>query len=76
MTDLFATFLIDPIPLSGGLKAFLCLPLCLAIAIVYKSTRVNRLKDLPKEAANLWITIIVGMYAIGFGIWGISQILA
>lgn len=76
MTDLLATFFIDAIPLSGGLKALMCLPLCAAIAVVYKTTRVNHLKDLPKEAANLWITIIVGMYAIGIGIWGIYRILA
>ncbi len=76
MTDLLATFMIDPIALSGGLKALMCLPLCAAIAVVYKATRVNDIKTLPKEAANLWFTIIVGMYAIGFGIWGLYRILA
>lgn len=76
MTDIIAQWLQSPIPLSAQQKALLILPLCLAIAIVYKATRLEQIRELPRAALGLWVTIVVGMYAVGVGLWVVYRILA
>ncbi len=46
----------------------LIFPLCLAVAIVYKAVRVPSLKELPRQAAGLFIVIILSMAAAGLGL--------
>ena len=41
----------------------LLLPLCLAIAIVYKAIRCESMKRVPREAIGLFVFIIVVMVA-------------
>jgi uncharacterized membrane protein YoaT (DUF817 family) len=57
------------VQLSGVQRFLLMLPLCLSIAVVYKTTRCERLRDVPVAALMLWVTIALGMYAVGFGLW-------
>lgn len=76
MIGLIAQLFITPIPLSGGLKALLILPLCLSISIVYKVTRAERLRDVPAAVAALWMTIVVGMYAVGIALWVVYMLLS
>lgn len=64
-----------PIPLSGLGKVMLILPICLSISIVYKTTRLERIRQLPVAALGLWITIVVGMYAVGVGLWVVFLVL-
>jgi hypothetical protein len=47
------------------------LPLCLSIAIVYKTTRCERLRDVPAAVGVLWVTITLGMAAVGVGLWAV-----
>ncbi len=74
MTALLASFLLDGIELSGRQRFLLMLPLCLSIAVVYKATRCERMRDLPTAALVLWVTIVAGMYAVGFGLWAVFNI--
>ncbi|NOS99921.1 MAG: hypothetical protein HOP29_04780 [Phycisphaerales bacterium] len=62
-------FFVTPIEIGGIQKALLLLPLCLSISIVYKVTRCERLADVPAAVGALWVTIVVGMYAVGVGLW-------
>lgn len=57
------------IQLTGTQRFLLMLPLCLSIAVVYKTTRCDNLRDVPVAALILWVTIVVGMYVVGFGMW-------
>jgi nitric oxide reductase large subunit len=66
----------EALTLTGRERMLLILPLCLCIAVVYKTLRTERLADLPKATFILWITIVVGMYAVGVGLWGVFSILA
>ena len=59
---------IDPIPLVSWQKLAMLLPLCLAIAIVYKTTKCRELRDVPVASLVLWVTILVGMFAVGIGL--------
>ncbi len=59
---------IDPIPIVSWQKLAMLLPLCLAIAIVYKTTKCRELRDVPVASLVLWVTILVGMFAVGIGL--------
>ena len=76
------TPLYDPLTaLFPGLSDFwlmLVLPLVVAISVVYKCTRIERLADLPKEAAVMSVQIIVVMLfaalILAMGYWGYVRI--
>ena len=63
------------VQLTGLQRSLLILPLCLSIAVVYKTTRCDKLSDIPVAALVLWMTIVLGMYAVGLGVWVVFQIL-
>ena len=68
-----AALFTTPFELSGAERLLLMLPLCLSIAVVYKTIRLERLSDLPKAAMALWGTIVGGMCAVGLGLWLLFQ---
>jgi hypothetical protein len=57
------------IPLGGAQRLLLMLPLCLSVAVVYKTTRLQNLRELPVAVGLLWGTIVLGMCAVGAGLW-------
>ena len=75
MTLLLLTLFSSPIMLSGMQRTLLVLPLCLSISVVYKTIRCERLADMPVAALGLWMTIILGMYAVGVGVWLLNLVL-
>ena len=76
MTGLQAIVAIAGVGLSGAQRFLLLLPLCLSVAVVYKTTRCENLRDVPVAALILWGTIVIGMYAVGFGLWALFTIMA
>ncbi len=75
MTLLALGLFTSPIMLSGMQRALLVLPLCLSISVVYKTIRCERLADMPLAALGLWVTIVLGMYAVGVGVWLLNLLL-
>jgi len=57
-------------------RFLLMLPLCLSVAIIYKSTRLENMRDVPAAAAILWVTIVLGMVAVGLGLWAAFSVMA
>jgi len=76
MSPLWATIFLHPLELSGWQRMVFLLPLCLAISIVYKTTKCIRVRDVPLASLVLWITIVIGMYAVGAGLLLIYEMLA
>ena len=76
MTAMLMTLFVTGIELSGIQRFLLMPPLCLCIAIVYKTTRCESLRDVPFATFILWITIVIGMYAVGVGLWALYAIMA
>ncbi len=76
MTGTVAGMFLASAIMTGGQHVFLLFPLCLSIAIVYKTTRCENLRDIPMAAIVLFGTIIVGMYAVGAGLWVLFKIMA
>jgi len=53
----------------------LLLPLCLAVAIVYKSIRCFSMKQVPREALILFIFILVVMVLTAGALAGLVEVL-
>lgn len=76
MNTVLSSLYVDPVELEGWQRLLLLLPLCLAIAIVYKTTKCDRLRDVPLASVVLWITIVIGMYVVGVGLFVIYELMA
>lgn len=75
MTENMAGIFTSGIELAVGQRLWLMLPLCLSVAVVYKATRVERMRDLPIAALGLWVTIVLGMGLVGVGLWAVFSLL-
>lgn len=75
MTDLLAGLFTTGIELTGKQRLLLMFPLCLSVAIVYKTTHCEKLRELPMATFVLWVTIVIGMYAVGVGLWAFYEIM-
>ena len=72
---LLASVFTTAVQITGGQRFLLMLPLCLSVAVVYKTTRCGSLRDMPVSALVLWVTIVLGMYAVGFGLWVLYSVM-
>jgi hypothetical protein len=52
----------------------LLLPLCAGLAIVYKSIKCSDMRRVPREAAVIFITIVVGLCAAAIVFWGLVKL--
>ncbi len=50
---------------SNGVWPFLLIPLCVAVSVVYKSIKCRSMSDVPKQAAQITVWIILGMIFAG-----------
>lgn len=75
MSDFLQPLLASSLVISGGLRLAMMLPLCLSIAIVYKATRCEDLRELPMAVGGLLLSIVLGMAAVGIGLWLMFQIM-
>ncbi len=75
MTAILAGIFTSSILLHGPQRLLLMLPLCLSIAVIYKTVRTDDVREVPKEALVLWVTIVLGMCAVGGGLWLLFQVL-
>ena len=57
-------------PVQLGIEhVWLVLPLCMVLAVVYKTIRVRHLRQLPLQIAGLWAYIFVGLTALAVTFW-------
>ena len=75
MSPLLATLFVHPVTLGGWQKTIMLLPLCLSIAVVYKSIKCPALRDIPRTSLILWATILIGMYVVGIALWGLYEVI-
>jgi len=64
------------IEVSGLPRFLLMLPLCLSVAVVYKATRLENLREVPLASLILWVTIVIGMCVVGGASWLLFLIMA
>ncbi|MFQ5413655.1 MAG: hypothetical protein ACE5E6_04270 [Phycisphaerae bacterium] len=75
-TVLAALFITGIEPISGRQRMLLIVPLCLSIAVVYKTLRCEDLRRVPLAAVILCGTIVLGMYVVAVGLWALYMIMA
>ncbi len=68
-----ATLFVNPMELPTGALLWLLLPLCAAVGIVYKTVRIDNLRRLPVSIGVLVVLMIVGLVALGVGLWLIQD---
>ena len=68
--------LVMSVQITGLQRLLLLIPLCLGISIVYKTTRCERLGDIPLATLALWVTIVAGMIGVGLLMWAVFLLLA
>lgn len=69
---------LDPLPLWQASRwPWLMLPLCLAVAVVYKSIRCKSMRDVPRQAGELTLVIVLSMaaaaVALALAVRGLEQ---
>ena len=74
MNIFLATLFVTGFELNGTQRFLLMLPICLSIAVVYKATRCERLRDIPAASFLLWVSIVAGMYSVGLGLWAVNTL--
>ena len=53
----------EPLPYVWDYWPWLLLPLCVAVAVVYKSIKCRSMKQVPREAAVITVWILAGLGA-------------
>jgi hypothetical protein len=68
---------LDPLPIWSHPWWWptLLLPLCAAVAVVYKSIRCRNMSDVPREALVLFIFIVVGMVLTAGALAGVASLM-
>jgi hypothetical protein len=64
----------QPMHLSSATVVYLVLPLCLAVAIAYKTIRAQQLRRLPLEIVITVAYVGTGLLALAVGLWLIQVI--
>ena len=68
MSVFFASFLGQPLPVATY-WLWLAFPMCLSISVVYKTIKVERVRDIFPAAAVLFGAMIGGLALVAFAIW-------
>ncbi|MCP4375436.1 MAG: hypothetical protein GY794_04590 [bacterium] len=70
---MIAQLFVNPQTIPFDMILWLLLPLCAAVAIIYKTIRISDLRQLPKQAGILIIFMLAGLVALGAGLWVIHE---
>ena len=75
MTTTLVALFTTAIELTGPQRFLLMLPLCLSVAVVYKTMRLEDVRALPAASLILWATIVLAMCTVWVGLWAVFYIL-
>lgn len=66
------TIFYNPLILPQNIVLWLLLPLCLSVAVVYKTVRVINLRQLPREIVMLIAYMVGGLIVLGGILWAVQ----
>ena len=75
MNLLAYTPFLQPIPGLWNIWAWLLLPLCFGVSVVYKSIKCREMKKVPLQALLITIYILISMAAAGAALAGVVRAL-
>jgi len=59
----------NPMTIRSAWQIWLMLPLCVSVAVIYKTVRVGTLRNLWVEILSLVLYIVTGIAALAAGVW-------
>jgi len=68
------TLFYNPILVPQTVVLWLILPMCLSVAIVYKTVRTHDLHKLPREIAGLMVYMTGGLVLLGAVLWLVQKL--
>ena len=71
---ILATLFVNPLDISSTSMVFMMIPLCMAVAIVYKTIRVDHIRQGPLQILLLMAYMASGLTALGAALWIIQEI--
>ena len=69
MSTILGAIFTQPVSMQSWQHLMLLWPLCLSISVVYKTTKLDNVRDIPLASTVLWVTIVLGMYSVGVVLW-------
>lgn len=63
----------NPMMISSLTAMWLLLPICTAVAVIYKTVRVEHLRNIPREVIVLMIYMVVGLTVLGGALWAVQK---
>ncbi len=72
---MMATLFWHPMTLDSASTIWLLIPLCISVAVTYKTIRVQRLSQLPVQILLLVVFILGGLALLGGALWAIQEII-
>lgn len=69
-----AVLFYHPMVLPQTAVLWLILPLCLSVAVVYKTLRTADLRRLPREVVGLMAYIVGGLILLGTVLWLVQRL--
>jgi hypothetical protein len=70
---ILANIFTHPVVLPYHSLLWLLLPLCLGVAVIYKTIRIDDLRGLPKGILTLSAYMLFGLTALATGLWLIQS---
>jgi hypothetical protein len=70
------SWFITPVQVTGWQELALLVPLCLAVAIVRRVTRIENIREAVAEIAITWAVYVAGMVALGIGLYVLHTVMA
>lgn len=66
---MLATLFYNPIELPFKTVLWYIIPLCLAVSIIYKTIRAEKVSQIPKQVAFLMVYMTAGLLGVGLVLW-------
>jgi len=70
---MIATIFQNPMTISSTTAMWMLLPICTAVAVIYKTIRAEHLRDIPREVIVLMIYMLVGLTVLGGSLWAVQE---
>ena len=62
---------LQPLPGAWNYWYLLLVPLCIGVAVVYKTIKCRTMDLVPREAAVIALWILIGMVSAALVLWGV-----
>jgi hypothetical protein len=69
-----AALFVNPMVIPYAAQLWLLLPLCLSVAVVYKTVRVPDVRKLPLEIAKMMGYLVGGLTILAIVLWGVFKL--